>query len=143
MPDDDIFKGKVRFNDPNTPNSKWDFVVEETTVRERNLAGIFCFAKLEMAVEYKSELTWSERTKNIAVEIECNGKASGMLVTEADQWVFAIHRDGRILCHLMFETEELRGLAWRFRHRTKMVGDRKAARVILIPLSAILDPVDV
>lgn len=41
-------------------------------------------------VEVKSDY-YCQKSGNVAVEVECRGKPSGLAVTEADWWVYRIH----------------------------------------------------
>lgn len=47
-------------------------------------------------VEVKEDFL-CKNTGNIAVEVECRGKPSGLAVTEADWWVYRIHTEDDVL----------------------------------------------
>jgi hypothetical protein len=98
--------GKITFN----RDRKFDLQLSQALINERRLAEIFAGARIER-IEIKSE-TWQwEQTGNICIEYRCDGRPSGISVTEADFWVHELRRDDGTLVYLMFPIERLKELA--------------------------------
>lgn len=95
-------RGKVVYVSLNNDN-RWDL---ELTMPD----GRF------ITVEVKHDMT-HERTGNLGVEFECRGKASGIDVTMADWWCFALY-DG----FWVIKTDKLRELIAQNRHFRIAVG---------------------
>ena len=85
--------------------------------------------------EVKTERDWWYKTGNIAIEIECYGKPSGLMTTESDIWIHVLATGDTDYCKLVFDVPKLKQIVEKFKDRTKMVGDYKAAKCVLIPLS--------
>jgi hypothetical protein len=104
---------------------------------EHALAAILAGGKIEL----KSE-TWQwEQTGNICIEYLCDGKPSGISVTEADVWVHELLREGEPLVYLMFPIERLKSLsreAIRAGHWRSGAGDGGRFTVALVRLKDIL-----
>ncbi len=122
----------VKFNRDN----KFDLQLSQALLCERRLAEIFANAKFE-TIELKSESYLWERTGNICIEYEQNGKPSGIAVTKADLWVHELLRDGKTLGYLMIPVDRLKELCKRARRHTH-AGDGGRFGVYLIPLRDIL-----
>ena len=93
-------------------------------------------------VEVKTERDLWVDTGNIAVEIRCNGKLSGLSVTKADYWAHIMTKDGDIKFIVMLPVPTLKR---RVKHllgggRVKVIkgGDNNASEMVLIPLSEIV-----
>ena len=73
----------------NKPFSKYDFITDLKygTDSEKNIAEILGLNGKEF--EVKTERDWWTKTGNIAIELECNKKPSGINVTQARYWVHA------------------------------------------------------
>lgn len=117
-------------------DKKFDIQLGQAILREHALAAILSGGRIEL----KSE-TWQwEQTGNICVEYLCDGRPSGIAVTEADVWVHELRRDGPLV-YLMFPIERLKALA-RDAIRSKRfrvgAGDGGRFTVALIPLKEIL-----
>jgi hypothetical protein len=96
---------KITFNRDN----KFDLQLGQALRNERRLAEIFSYGKIER-IELKSE-TWQwERTGNICIEFRCDGRPSGIAVTEADYWVHELRRDDDTLLYLMIPVPRLKQL---------------------------------
>lgn len=121
-------------------DSKFDIQLSAALVNERRLGTLFSAAKLEK-IELKTE-TWQwERTGNICIEFACDGKPSGIAVTEADYWVHELKRADDTLVYLMFPIMRLRALArehYVAGHYHDHAGDGGRFSVVLIPLRDIL-----
>jgi hypothetical protein len=119
--------------------NKFDIQLTQAQIDERRLHEIFTANKIEK-IELKSE-TWQwERTGNICIEYEMDGKPSGIAVTEADYWVHELKRDDKTLVYLMFPVERLKELARAAirKGRKRTGGDGGRFTVVIIPLSEIL-----
>ena len=85
-------------------------------------------------LEVKTERDWWAKTGNIAIEVECWGKPSGLSKTEADYWVHILAIGKEDYCKLIFEVPKLKKIADKFKDNYKMIGDHHASKCILIPL---------
>ena len=95
--------------------------------------------RAEDKVEVKTERDWWQKTGNIAIEVECNGKPSGITSTKAEYWIQSLANGDKDYCHLIFSTKTMKRLAKKYVKNTKSVGDGNRSRVVLIPLSEIFD----
>ena len=83
----------------------------------------------------------SSTTGNIAIEIECNGKPSGITATEADWFVYVLsgknYNDEIIL---YFKTTRLRKLVAEVQAEKGYVmgGDGKRSKMVLVPITRLL-----
>ena len=127
---------KINFN----RDAKFDLQLNQALLNERRLGEIFESQKIEK-IELKSE-TWQwERTGNIAIEYRCDGKPSGISITQADFWVHELRRDDATLVYLMFPIDRLKALtreAIKSGRCRANVGDDGRFDVALIRLSDIL-----
>jgi len=83
------------------------------------------------SVEVKFEEK-SRDTFNLAFEVSCNGKPSGLTTTRAKKWVHVIPIDERRMCCYEFDVEALRD---KLRNaRSVFGGDRNASEMKLLPL---------
>jgi hypothetical protein len=124
---------KVKFNN----DRKFDLQLGQALLHEHALAEVLCNGKIEL----KSE-TWQwEQTGNICIEYLCDGKPSGISVTEADVWVHELRRDNATLVYLMFPVSRLKELARRAIRNGQCragAGDGGRFTVALIKLKDIL-----
>ena len=125
---------KTKFSDVSN-RSKFDIQLGQALINERRLANIFENGKIEV----KSESYLWERTRNICIEYEQNGKPSGIAITEAEHWIHELLlHDGSVLVRLMFPVPRLKELCRRAnaegRYR-KNAGDGGRFSVFLVPLS--------
>jgi len=75
-------------------DNKFDLQLSQALIHERRLGEIFSSQTIEK-IELKSETFQWEQTGNICIEYRCDGKPSGIAVTEADFWVHEAIRLGR------------------------------------------------
>ena len=59
-------------------------------------------------VEVKTERDIWKTTGNIAIEIRCKGRPSGLSVTEAENWIHLLSYDGNIEGGFIFKVSQLR-----------------------------------
>ena len=90
-------------------------------------------------VEVKHD-SMASSTGNLAVEFECNGKPSGIAITEAGWWAFVSGGGGDDKIVILIETERLKDLCRRHykEENIKKAGDTQQTQVILIPICKIL-----
>jgi len=125
---------KTKFSDVSN-RSKFDIQLGQALINERRLANIFENGKIEV----KSESYLWERTRNICIEYEQNGKSSGIAITEAEHWIHELLlHDGSVHVRLMLPVPRLKELCRRAhaegRYR-KNAGDGGRFGVFLVPLS--------
>tara|TARA_Y100001963_G_scaffold80442_1_gene111612 strand:+ start:4084 stop:4536 length:453 start_codon:yes stop_codon:yes gene_type:complete len=88
-------------------------------------------------VEVKTERDIWVTTGNIAIEIRCNGKPSGLSTTESSVWIHLLAHNGVIKGGYLFKVDELRAFIKK-RHeegnlKLVMGGDNNASQMALIP----------
>ena len=114
--------------------NKFDLDLRVGEMFEDSLASIL---KLEK-VEIKTEINKWRESGNIAIEIRCYGKLSGLSVTEADYWAHILSYKGDIKAVLLFPVEELRRIVRELTDskeaRIVMGGDDSASQMVLVPL---------
>ena len=72
--------------------------------------------------EVKTERDWWHRTDNIAIEIACNGKPSGVMATKSEQWIHILADpvSDKDLCKMWFDTSTVKRLAEKYKKNTKV-----------------------
>jgi len=114
-------------------NNKFDIDLKYGQEREDRIEKILKEGKLEV----KTERDWWFKTGNIAIEIECNGKPSGIMVTKADYWVHILANGDKDYCRLIFDTKTIKKLTKKYIGTLKNGGDGWRSKFVLIPLSEI------
>jgi len=114
-------------------NNKFDIDLRYGQDREERIEKILKEGKLEV----KTERDWWFKTGNIAIEIECNGKPSGIMVTKADYWVHILANGDKDYCRLIFDTKTIKKLTKKYIGTLKNGGDGWKSKFVLIPLSEI------
>jgi len=121
----------VQFN----KNFKHDLEFGE--INEKKLAEIL----LKEKIEVKTERGIWDKTGNIAIEIECRGKKSGLSTTEAAYWVHILEKEGKQCVMLMFEVAHLKKVVNKMVSTKEasiiMGGDNNESKIVLIPLNKI------
>ena len=89
-------------------------------------------------IEVKTERDKWKKTGNIAIEIRCNGKLSGLSSTESKTWVHLLSDNDKIVGGFIFDTQYLKDTV------KKMVtegdakltkgGDFNASQMVLLPI---------
>ena len=85
--------------DPDIKNKKFDKDLKYGQERENRIVSILDKDKTKM--EVKTERDWWFKTNNIAIEVECYGKPSGIMATEADYWVHILANGDKDYCRLI------------------------------------------
>lgn len=114
-------------------NNKFDIDLKYGQEREERIEKILKEGKLEV----KTERDWWFKTGNIAIEIECNGKPSGIMVTKSDYWVHILANGDKDYCRLIFDTKTIKKLTKKYIGTLKNGGDGWRSKFVLIPLSEI------
>jgi hypothetical protein len=117
----------------NKVNNKFDIDLKYGQEREDRIEKILKEGKLEV----KTERDWWFKTGNIAIEIECNGKPSGIMITKADYWVHILANGDKDYCRLIFDTKTIKKLTKKYIGTLKNGGDGWRSKFVLIPLSEI------
>ena len=86
---------------------------------------------LQTSVEVKHDQQ-AERTQQVAVKLECNGKPSGIATTDAAWWAFVIGSRAVIV-----KTDLLRELIRIHGFRRINAGDNKGSVIALVPLATL------
>lgn len=114
-------------------NSKFDIDLKYGQEREARIVSIL--DKNKTKLEVKTERNWWFKTGNIAIEIECYGKPSGINVTESDYWVHILALGKKDYCRLIFDTATVKKLVKKYNTNQKRGGDNRQSVFVLIPLS--------
>jgi hypothetical protein len=123
-------KYQVKTNKDNRFDIDLDFGVHY----EKSLAKILSLGKVEVKTERDK---WKE-TRNIAIELTCNGKDSGIKVTEAQWWAHILTWKGDVVSVILLPVDKLKKIVKKsVKHgdgRIVMGGDNNASEIALIPL---------
>ena len=118
-------------------NKKFDIDLDFGKITEKKLAEAFeGKGQLEVKTErWTGEPTQWKNTKNIAIEIRCRGKLSGISITEAKLWIHMLDDGGG---GFIFETEHLKNIIRKRKKEgtlvIKMIGDDKASECAILPI---------
>ena len=89
-------------------------------------------------VEIKTERDIWVTTGNIAIEIRCNGKPSGLSTTESSVWIHLLAHKGVIKGGFLFKVDELKAKIKKLHEsgNLKMVmgGDDNLSQMALLPI---------
>ena len=117
--------------------NKFDLDLQVGQEYEDSLARILSLEK----VEVKTEIDKWKDTGNIAIEIRCRGKLSGLSVTEASYWAHILSYRGYIKSVILLPVEELKRITKVLLGgkdaRIVMGGDDNESEIILIPIKKI------
>ena len=117
-------------------NKNFDIDLKYGQVREKQVSNIFANKKIEV----KTERDWWEKTGNIALEYECNGKPSGISTTQSDYWIHILAKGDKNHCMLVFEVSRLRKIIDKYKDTyTRMVGDGGRAKCVILPIKKLFD----
>jgi hypothetical protein len=91
-------------------------------------------------IEVKTERDWWEKTGNIALEYECNGKPSGISATQSDYWIHILAKGNKNHCMLVFEVPRLKKIINKYKDTyTRMVGDGGRSKCVILPIKKLFD----
>ena len=120
-------------------DNRFDIDLKVGEMYEDSLAQILKLGK----VEVKTEIDKWRDTGNIAIEIRCYGKKSGLSVTQAEHWAHILSYKGNIKSVLMFPVGELKSIVKRLFStgdaRLVMGGDNDESEMVLLPLKKIME----
>ena len=121
-------------------NPKFDIDLKFGEVYEDGLKKLFCSkGKIEVKTERDS---WIE-TGNIAIEIRCRGKSSGLSVTEADWWFHILSDNKKVKGMICLPVQELKKICKSLLRlgvaKKVMGGDDKQSELLLIPINLLAD----
>ena len=89
-------------------------------------------------VEVKTERDIWRTTGNIAIEIRCSGKASGLSTTESTIWIHLLAYNGVIEGGFIFKVDQLKDKIKRLHKEKKikmvMGGDNNLSQMVLLPI---------
>tara|TARA_R100000664_G_C2741445_1_gene129862 strand:+ start:1109 stop:1540 length:432 start_codon:yes stop_codon:yes gene_type:complete len=91
--------------------------------------------RLEVKTDFKAY-----KTGNLAIEIECFGKPSGLQTTTADWWLFNIRIPEEESLMLIISRKRLKRLATQHIHMNHIVmgGDKNASKLVIIPIQEVV-----
>jgi len=116
--------------------AKFDIDLKYGQVREKQVSNIFANKKIEV----KTERDWWEKTGNIALEYECNGKPSGISATQSDYWIHILAKGDKNHCMLVFEVQRLKKIIDKYKDTyTRMVGDGGRSKCVILPIKKLFD----
>ena len=110
-------------------NNKFDVDLQTGQLAEAELVEIIGGNKLEVKRDFRAH-----ETGNIAVEIECYGKPSGLSVSEAEHYAFACD-------HITFiiETQRLKDIISNMKKPwTVFGGDNNRSKMVLLPMRELI-----
>jgi hypothetical protein len=117
-------------------NKKFDLDLKYGQVWEKQVSNIFANKKIEV----KTERDWWEKTGNIALEYECNGKPSGISATQSDYWIHILAKGNKNHCMLVFEVQRLKKIIDKYKDTyTRMVGDGGRSKCVILPIKKLFD----
>lgn len=116
----------------NNNGSKFDRDYKRGEIGEKLLESILIGpAENITTIEVKTDY-WQKDSGNVAIEVECRGKPSGLMISKAIWYAFYLEGRDRII--LIKRKELLRFLNNNIkRYEVRMLGDDKAAKNILVP----------
>ena len=89
-------------------------------------------------VEVKTERDIWRTTGNIAIEIRCSGKKSGLSTTESTIWIHLLAYNGVIEGGFIFKVDQLKDKIKRLHKEKKikmvMGGDNNLSQMVLLPI---------
>ena len=118
-------------------DNKFDIDLKVGQGYEDSLAEILTMEK----VEVKTEIDKWKETGNIAIEIRCRGKLSGLSVTEASYWAHILSYRGYIKSVILIPVDDLKRIVNELYEKKEarmvMGGDDNRSQMILVPLEKI------
>ena len=116
-------------------NHKFDLDLKFGEEYEQGLEKLF---KTKGKIEVKTERDKWIETGNIAIEIRCRGKKSGLSVTESDWWFHILSEKGKVKGMICLPVEELKNICRvMIKNGTAkkiMGGDDNESEMLLLPI---------
>ena len=116
-------------------NPKFDLDLKFGEKYEQGLEKLF---KTKGKIEVKTERDKWIETGNIAIEIRCRGKKSGLSVTESDWWFHILSDKGKVKGMICLPVEELKNICRvMIKNGTAkkiMGGDDNESEILLLPI---------
>jgi len=115
-------------------NGDFRYDLEVGQEGERMVGELFKNKKLEVKRD-----SWVGRTGNIAIEFKSRNKASGIMTTQADYWVFIFSKEYQDKVMLIVETQRLKEVTreYAIKGSIKEMGDDNTSMAVLIPIKEI------
>jgi len=122
--------------------TKYDFVtsLKYGMDSEKNIANILGLHEKEF--EVKTERSWWAKTGNIAIELECNKKPSGINVTEATYWIHAFQDKEGLFSLVIIPVKILKEIVNNLLKagvKPRMVGDGHRSKCLIIKKEILLN----
>ena len=121
-------------------SNKFDIDLKFGQIYEEKIRKIFAGK-----IEVKAERDIWKRTGNIAIEVRCYGKPSGLSVTEADWWIHLLTYEGKIEIGFMFKVPRLKQMIKNKFKKDKVCmmydGDNNQSELVLIPIKEITEDI--
>ena len=116
-------------------NPKFDLDLKFGEEYEQGLEKLF---KTKGKIEVKTERDQWVETGNIAIEIRCRGKKSGLSVTESDWWFHILSEKDKVKGMICLPVEELKNICRvMIKNGTAkkiMGGDDNESEILLLPI---------
>ncbi len=123
-------------------NSDFDLDLQYGQIYEE---GLKVLLESKGKVEVKTERDKWYDTGNMAIEVKCNGKKSGLAVTKADWWFHIFAKDGQVKGMLCLPVSELKNICRGFKRNNKlrkvMGGDGDRSELLLLPIKEVADSI--
>ena len=123
-------------------NSDFDLDLKYGQIYEE---GLKVLLESKGKIEVKTERDKWYDTGNMAIEIKCNGRKSGLAVTKADWWFHILAKDGNVKGMLCLPVNELKnicnGMQRSNRLRKVMGGDGDRSELLLLPIKEVADSI--
>ena len=121
-------------------SSKFDIDLKFGQIYEEKIRKIFAGK-----IEVKAERDIWKRTGNIAIEVRCREKPSGLSVTKADWWIHLLTYEGKIEIGFMFKVPRLKQMIKNKVKKDKVCmmygGDDNQSELVLIPIKEITEDI--
>ena len=131
----EIYKGGEWVFVDNEVQQKFDIDLEFGQLGEDFVKN---FQNKNNKVEVKTERDKWKTTGNIAIEIRCRGKDSGISVTEAETWIHLLSYKNVIEGGFIFKTQDLKDKISKLNKegnlKQTMGGDDKMSQLALLPI---------
>ena len=114
-------------------NKKFDKDLKYGQERENRIVSILDKDKTKL--EVKTERDWWQKSGNMCIEVECYGKPSGIMATEADYWVHILAHGDKDFVRMIFDTSTIKKLTKKYMKNIRSGGDGNKSRFVLVPLS--------